>query len=231
MMLAVPLAHAGDPPSHQLQGIPKIKQLRNYCGPAVLSSVMQYFGRQITQEEVGKDVYDRINGSTNGADMLYYARAKGFSAYSWNSSVQDVKKKLAAGAPVIVLQQNSKVDTSGHYRILTGFNDKTGEFSVMDPYYDEITKLSYEDCGKLWAKMGYWALLVAPKEKDTFAAELDLKNPVVHMDLSYANYKRKNLDQALEEANLALDLEPNNTYTLAMIDRIETAMGAGKKQP
>lgn len=230
IMLAVPLAHAGDPASNQLQGVPRIKQLRNYCGPAALASVIQYFGQKTTQEEIGKEVYDKINCSTNGADMLLYARDKGFAAYSWNSNIEDVKKKLAAGVPVIVLQQNSKTDTSGHYRVLTGFDDKNQEFSVMDPYYDDVTKLSYEDCSKLWTRMGYWALLVTPKEKDSFKAELDLKNPVVHMDLSYAKYKRKNLEEALEEANLALDLEPNNTYTLAMIDRIETAMGAGKKE-
>jgi len=188
---------------------------------------MQHFGEKTTQEEVGKEIYDPLSGATNGADMLFYARQKGYAAYSWNTSLDDVKKKLAEGIPVIVLQQNSSEDTSGHYRILTGYDDEAEKFYVMDPYYDSITELKYSKYLKWSAKMGFWALMIAPAEKDKFKNELDEKNPVVHMDLAYANYKRKNYDGALAEANLALDLEPGNRYAVSIVDKIQNAIGAG----
>ena len=220
---------AAAPSEFKCQNVQRIKQMENYCGPACLTAVLQYLGQKITQEDVGKAVYDAKSGATNGADMLLFAIDKGFCAYSWNSSVSDVKAKLADGLPVIVLQQNSLVDTSGHYRVLTGYNDAASKFYVMDPYYDNVTEMTYSQCRRLWDKMGDWALLVVPTDKDTFKDELDLKNPVVHMDLSYAEFKRKSYTDALKEANVALTLEPSNDFAKSMVTRIQRAMGAGAK--
>jgi len=216
------------PKAFTIQGVHRIKQLTNYCGPATLAMVLRYYGLDVTQEEIGKVIYDRSSGATNGADMLLYSRERGFAAYSWNSSVNDVKKKLAAGFPVIVLQQNSLEDISGHYRVLTGYDDSTSAFSVLDPYY-EITSMSYTECEKLWRRMGYWALLIVPSAKDSFKEELDNRNPVVHMDLSTAKFKRGKYQEALEEAKLALSLEPQNYYAQSMVNKIQIAMGAGAK--
>jgi uncharacterized protein len=213
----------------KIEGVPRIKQITNYCGPAALTSVLQHCGENITQQDVGKAVFDPVGSATNGADMLLYARNKGYSAYSWNSSIADAKLKIAAGAPVLVLQQNSAKDTSGHYRVLTGYDDTQRKFYVMDPYYDDITELSYDQCEKLWKSMGYWALLIVPKDKDCFATELNDRNPVVHMDLSFALYKQKDYSTALKEAKTALALEPGNSYTLSMMQKINRAMGSGKK--
>ncbi len=223
------LIYAQETNLRKIDGVPRIKQITNYCGPAALASVLHYCGESITQQEVGKIVYDPIDRATNGADMLLYARNKGYSAYSWNSSIIDAKQKISSGAPVLVLQQNSVKDTSGHYRVLTGYDDSLSKFYVMDPYYDDITELSYAQCEKLWKPMGYWAMLVTPKSKDCFSAELDDRNPVVHMDLSFALYKKKDYANALKEANTALALEPGNSYTISLLRKISSAMGSAKK--
>lgn len=222
------LIFAEPPNTYKIEGVPRIKQITNYCGPAALAAILQHFGENTTQQEIGKAVFDPVGRATNGADMLLYARNKGYAAYSWNSSIADAKRKIAAGAPILVLQCNSVKDTSGHYRVLTGYDDAKGKFDVMDPYYDEITELSYEQCDRLWKPMGYWALLIVPKEADTFAAELNDRNPVVHMDLSFALYKQKDYSNALKEAKTALALEPGNSYTISLLAKINRAMGAGK---
>ena len=191
---------------------------------------MRFYGKPITQEAIGRAIYDALSGATNGADMLYYARQVGFDAYTWNSSLADVKAKISAGIPVIVLQQNSATDVSGHYRVLTGFDDSLGQFSVMDPYYDSIKALSYDQCEKLWKTMGHWALAVMPADKDKFAAELDAKNPVVHMDLSQTLFKHRDYDKAYKEAQRALELEPGNQFALSMLGKIKGAAGQVKKR-
>ncbi len=229
LLLASSVAPAEAPASFKVNGVQRIKQLTNYCGPACLAAVMRSFGKEINQVEIGREVYDRSSSATNGADMLLYARDLGFSAYSWNTSIEDVKRKLSAGVPVIVLQQNSSTDTSGHYRVLTGYDDAAGKFYVMDPYYDDITEMTYAQARKLWERMGYWALLVVPTQLDTFKADLGSRNPVVHMDLAYAKYKRGQYTEALKETNLALALEPRNTFALSMQDKIVEAIGAGGK--
>lgn len=229
VFFASSIIFADIPNECKLQGIPRTKQLENYCGPACMASVLNYYGVKITQQEIGKAVYDASVRGTNGADMLYLARKKGFAAYSWNTSIDDVKKKIAAGVPVIVLQQNSIIDDSGHFRVLTGYDDSKSKFSVMDPYYDDITELTYDKCKLLWKKMGFWALAIMPADKDCFKAELNEKNAVVHMDLAYATYKHKEYNAAMNEAKLALSIEPQNSYTISMINKIQKAMGAGAK--
>ncbi|MCL5102793.1 MAG: C39 family peptidase [Armatimonadetes bacterium] len=229
LLLTTSIAPADVPTTCKIDSMQRIKQITNYCGPACLAMVFQHFGRDITQEMVGKDVYDPATGATNGADMLFYARQQGFAAYSWNSSISDLKEKLAQGVPVIILQQNSREDTSGHFRVLSGYDDQAAEFYVLDPYYDNITEMKYSECDRLWKTMGYWALLIAPVEKDKFKDQLDAKNPVVHMDLAFAKYKRKKYDSALSEARTALRLEPGNTYALSMVGKIQRALAAGPK--
>ncbi|MCE5200115.1 MAG: C39 family peptidase [Armatimonadota bacterium] len=233
LLFLTSVSDAQDPPAFfafRIMGVERTKQLTNYCGPACLTSVLRFHGSKLTQEDIGKEVYEQANGATNGADMLLYARSMGYAAYSWNSGVDDVKKKISEGIPVIILQQNSASDTSGHYRVLTGYDDDADIFYVMDPYYDDITRMSYVQCRRLWEKMGYWALIVMPTDMDKFTVELGDHNPVVHMDLSYANLKKKQYKEALEEAKLALKLEPGNTYAQNMLNQIQTAIGAGKSK-
>jgi len=216
------------PSTYQISGVPRIKQLTNYCGPACVAAVMQFHGSKIGQEAIGREIYIPSQGSTSGADMLDYARKNGFSAYSWNTSIEDAKQKIAAGFPIIALQQNSESDPSGHYRVLVGYNDAAKTFTVMDPYYD-ITERTYRQTDKFWRRMGFWALLIVPPAKDSFSSELEAKNPVVHMDLSYAQFTRRDYDNALREAKLALGLEPGNQFALSLMNQIQAAMGAGKR--
>lgn len=223
-------AHAPEVRSIQIQGVPRVKQMRNYCGPACLASVMRHYGAHISQETIGREVYDSDSGATNGADLLYFARRHGYSAYSWNTSIEDVKRKLSRGTPVIALQQNSLTDASGHYRVLTGCDDDRGVFLVVDPYYDEITEIGYAECRRLWETKGFWALVVVPCDQDPYRDELGIGNPVLHMDLAYALYKRGMYSEALDEANLALAIQPRNTHAMAIQGKISAAVGAGKKQ-
>lgn len=229
LILLSNIAPADDPSAHKLEGFTRTKQLTNYCGPACMSSIFKHFGKQISQEAIGREVYDRSSNATNGADMLFYARQVGYSSYTWNSSLQDVKRKIAAGIPVIVLQQNTLTDTSGHYRVLTGYDDATGKFSVMDPYYDHITEMTYGYCERLWRPMGYWAMAFMPVDRDIYKVELGEKNPVLHMDLSFAYLKRKQYDEALKQAKMALELEPNNRFALSLMGKIQAAGKSGKK--
>ena len=230
--IAASIVPADAPTVCKIAGVPRIKQLTNYCGPACLTAVMQHYGMGVTQETVGKAVYNAASGATSGADMLYYARQKGMAAYSWNATAEDLKQKLVAGFPVIALQQNSREDTSGHFRVFTGYDEKVGKFYVMDPYYDNIKELTYKEADQLWKRMGYWALIVMPKDRDIFNKDLNDKNPVVHMDLSYAMFEHKQYAEALKETQLALKLEPKNTYAQSMLNRIRNmiAQNAGQNK-
>lgn len=219
------------PASALLQSFPTVKQMPNYCGPAALSSVMQFWGEDTDQKKVAKSVYDWRIQATNGADMLLYARDKGYSAYSWNSSLSDLKKKLDAGLPVIVLQDISLYDKSGHFRVAIGYDDAKQVIRVMDPYEVEKDAIPYSTFNKLWDSHGNWGLIVIPDSKDTLKHELGEKNPVVHIDLAYVYYRKGKLTEAADEGRKALALEPRNPDALSLVNKVKRDLqyAAGSK--
>lgn len=213
----------------KLQNVPYIKQLTNYCGPATLATVLKYWKEDVTQEAIGKDVYDPSIKATNGADMMLFARKRGFSAYSWNSSLPDIKEKLALGIPVIVLQDTSLADRSGHYRVVAGYDDEAEVVYVCDPYEPEKKEISYDMFLTLWQRHGNWSLLICPADRDVFKVQLDEKNPVVHIDLAYVYLKRGDLEAAERESRIALALEPQNYSAQTILSRTTRAAGSRAK--
>jgi hypothetical protein len=161
--------------------------------------------------------------------MIIYARDKGFSAYSWNSSMNDLKSKLSQGLPAIVLQDYKLSDRSGHFRVVTGYDDDARVMHVNDPYEPQTKTIPYDKFETLWASRGYWALLVCPADRDAFKKELDEKNAVVHIDLAYVYYKRGNLEAAQKESRLALAVEPQNYNAQSLLAKATIAAGAARK--
>lgn len=212
-----------------LSNVPYVQQMKNYCGPASLTSVLRYWGLKIDQTTIGKSVFDKNLQATNGADMILFARGKGFSAYSWNSDLDDLKQKLASGFPVIVLQDSSTTDKSGHYRVATGYDDTKRVIYVNDPYEPETKSIAYDKFEALWAPHGNWALLACAKDRDQFKVELDEHNPVVHIDLAYVYYKRNELAAAEKESMAALKLEPSNFCARDLFNKSSRALGAKSK--
>jgi predicted double-glycine peptidase len=207
------------PAKVHLAGVNHVKQLPNYCGPASLSMVLSYWGKSLDQKEIANTVYDRKEQATNGSDLLLYARELGFSAYSINSTLEDVKRKLAAGVPLIVQQYFSPNDNTNHMRVVVGYNDSEKNFVLSDPEEQTETKMSYAEFGKLWQDQGNWALVVVPTQKDPFKEKLVDQNPVLHMDLAYAYFKKNQMQLAEQEAKLAMKLVPANAEMSAIFSK------------
>lgn len=223
------LGRADFPTRCVLEKFPYVQQIRNYCGPASLTTVLSFWGLKTDQKTVGQSVFDSSIQATNGADMLLYARAKGYSAYSWNSDLKDLKQKLATGVPVIVLQDSSTSDPSGHYRVAIGYDEKDKVIYVSDPYDPNNKKMAYNEFMQLWSPHGNWSLLVCPSDKDAFKSELDEKNPVVHLDLAYIHYKHGDFASSERESRLALALEPANDRAKSLLSQAIGARGKSSK--
>jgi predicted double-glycine peptidase len=202
-----------------ISGIPYIAQRANYCGPAALTSVFRYWGLGAGQEMVGRAVFDPKLRGTHGAEMLLYARRKGFSAYSWNSNINDLKSKLAQGIPVIVLQERTSKDKSGHYRVAIGYDDTAGVIRFHDPYDKKNKSAPYSQFQARWQRYGNWALLICHPSRDTFVQELGQKNPVVHIDLAYAHFKQGNIQLSERESRKALALYPTSLRAQILLDK------------
>lgn len=205
-----------------LDGVPYTKQMPNYCGPASLSSLLAYWHVSTDQKDIGCRVYNNVGRGTNAGDLLMYCRDNGLSAYSFNGTLADLKRCISKGYPVIVLQNISRTDTTGHFRVAVGYDDKGKSITLRDSLDTGLVKLQYDDFSKLWDKRGCWAMLVMPPDKDVFRKTLGEGNAVLHMDLAQAYLHIGKYDLAEHESIEALSIEPTNPYAKDLLTKART---------
>jgi hypothetical protein len=67
-----------------------------------------------------------------------------------NSRLEEVKRYIARGVPVIVHQYWGEVSSNGHYRIAIGYDDSKGEMYLNDSNHADVVTQSYERFLELW---------------------------------------------------------------------------------
>ena len=122
------------------------KQTRGMCGPASLKMVLEYFGMEKSEEELGQLTHCNPNTGTKAEDIVLAARQLGFSAMIKDmANFDDIKKYLAQEIPVIV-DWFSQDD--GHYSVAVGMDEKN--IYLQDPEIGGIRELPLETFKRVW---------------------------------------------------------------------------------
>jgi ABC-type bacteriocin/lantibiotic exporter with double-glycine peptidase domain len=169
---------------HIIPGVENVRQLPNYCGPAVLAAVLNYWGIKISQEQIAKVVFNPHIQATHGNDLLLYCLKLRLKAYSYRGSIFDAKRKVAANLPLIVLQKFSKATPSTHYRIIIGYDNHRAAFAVIDPERENPFWISYRRFMELWLPCGKWTLLIDPTSNEAPQEATTWGNAVLHRNLA-----------------------------------------------
>lgn len=155
LLLLVIAASAG---THVIEGVPFVKQDTQYCGPASLASVLNYYGDPVDQETIGRDTYSEKLKGTLITDLENFARARGFTTRSARGRLEDIRSEVSAGRPVIVLIDRGFSALSRlHYLVVFGFDD--GGFIAHDGFRAS-QRYPYTDFEKQWTRAGSTYLLV-----------------------------------------------------------------------
>ncbi len=80
-------------------------------------------------------------------------------------TTQLVKRFIVAGIPVITRTRLKKEDDIGHFRIIKGYDDASGEFIQDDSLQGKNLRYSYADFSALWQTFGYEYLIISRPEK------------------------------------------------------------------
>lgn len=144
-----------DVPERSQMIVPEIGSV--ICSPTSVAMVLEYYGENMTTEEVAAGVLDNeINIYGNWSYNASFAGSKGFEAYVARfSSVDDIRKKIAEGIPVIASIKTTSEDTligapqtypSGHLIVVRGFTERDGEEYVIvnDPASPEVENVRRE---------------------------------------------------------------------------------------
>lgn len=160
------------PAQKEIPDVPYIEQSESYCGPATLTMALRFAGKQVTIEELGKEMYTPKMKGTLQQDMISAGRRHGMMAVPIEN-LDSLLKEIDAGHPVIVFE-NLLFNwyPQWHYAIVYGYDLPQREV-IMHSGPEKGKRWALDRFERSWMYSGYWGLVVLnPGELSATAGEL-----------------------------------------------------------
>lgn len=204
---------AGIPAHAELDQVVFFPQEEHQCGPASLAMALQHAGQDIQPEQLKPFLYLPEKQGSLQAEMLAAARRHGALAYQLKPELQHVLTEVAAGNPVLVLQNlGLSWYPVWHYAVVIGYDVRSEEM-IMRSGTERRQLMPFITFENTWARSARWAMVVLPPGRIPETASAD-------------GYIQSLI--ALEHTSPATDLWP--AYRAAMTrwpDSLATKMAAG----
>jgi len=197
LLLAIP-AQAGLP-----LAVPFIAQQPGACGPAALAMLASFYGQPVAPAVIANAIYLPAIHGTLTADLADYAKHFNLWTRQYQSTTTDIRQKLAAGVPVIVL---GKFGAKLHFFVVLGFDEFAGTVLVHTDQRAGFV-MPQEEFWRVWDRADRWTLLVCPPAKATWKLTGD-----EHNDLGVFLEHTGNLPAAAGNYRRATELTPQNSY-------------------
>lgn len=215
----VPLQPSGS--SAQLNGFTHQWQTWNNCGPATITMNMSYYGRPETQVEAAQFLKpNRDDKNVSPEQLAAYARSVGLEAIvRQGGTINGLKTFLSNNIPVLAetwLVHDG--DGLGHYRLVTGYDDTTGQLNTLDSLNGPDYKVSYEQFDADWRVFNRLYLVVFPPEQAEMISAIigaDLDDTVMY-------------ERLLAEAKAETELKPDDA--IAYFNQGEALTRLGRYQ-
>ncbi len=150
------------PVQMRLEGIPRIQQSFNNCGPANLTQVLNWYGDETTQAQAASylkpNPEDRNVSPWQLSDYVNEFTELRSTVHS-GGDLQLLKRLIAAGFPVVI-EKGYEPDTSGstgwfgHYLTVFGYDEAEQVFYSMDSYLKVDPTNGRADSYEVFE--GYW---------------------------------------------------------------------------
>ena len=160
---------AGVPGARELTEVPFFAQNDYQCGPASLAMAMVAAGVKVTPDELVPEVYLPERKGSLQVEMLAAARRHGLVSYQLAPSYADVIREIAAGTPVIVLQ-NLGIKEGWHYAVAIGYDWDNGMLQLRSGL-NERQELPFAMNEMVWRRSGYWAMVAVPPDRVPASAD------------------------------------------------------------
>ena len=142
--------------------VPFIRQKGDWCGPAALAMVLKFHGHEASQDEIAARVHTVKGGGVLNLDLKLYARSLGFHAESRSGKLEDIKRELADGRPVICTIAQKR---GLHYLPVVGYDEPKKELLVH--LRRPFAGIAFESFQQRWKAAGFWMLTITPPPAET----------------------------------------------------------------
>jgi predicted double-glycine peptidase len=160
---------AGLPARVELAAVPFFPQAEYQCGPAALATLLVNSGVDTTPEALVPQVFLPARKGSLQVEMLATARRHGLVSYQLAPSFADLMRELAAGTPVIVLQ-NLGVSEGWHYAVAVGYDYEMAKV-ILRSGTTEREEMAFAVHEFVWKRSGYWAMVAMPPGRIPATAE------------------------------------------------------------
>lgn len=219
---------AGLPVKVELSETPFFPQEDYHCGPAALAMTLNAAGANMTPDVLVEQVYLPGRQGSLQVEMLAAARRNGYVGYELEPKLGHVLREIAAGSPVIVLQ-NFLLSwfPAWHYAVAIGYDLERAEIILRTGLKQRQT-MPFSVFEYLWEDGGYWSMVAMPPGKlpatareETYAVAVTALERSRHARQAHTAYAAL---LARWPKNLAGQIGLGNTaYALQDLKRAEAA--------
>jgi hypothetical protein len=155
---------AGVPQAVELTQVPFFPQDEYQCGPAALAMVLAHSGVPVRPEALVDQVWLPGRQGSLQLEMLATPRRHGRVAYRLAPRYDDLLREVAAGHPVVVLQDVGLLLPQWHYAVVNGFDYATGTIYLRSGLQVRQA-MSFSAFERTWLAGRYWAMVVQPPDR------------------------------------------------------------------
>ncbi len=162
---------AGDPPAavsgvaaapRVIAGVPFLPQEEDTCGPSSLAMLLRFHGKDASTRELSEETRTAGLRGTLITDLAAAARRRGLPAEVTALDMGELRRRIAAGEPVILLVDlGTWAWSRPHYMVAYGV---TPEGVVAHSGTTEGAVIPYSVLDAQWAKMGRLAIVAPVRE-------------------------------------------------------------------
>jgi ABC-type bacteriocin/lantibiotic exporter with double-glycine peptidase domain len=143
-----------------IKNVPFVRQKDKFCGPAAMASVMNFYGQNISQDQIAEEVYSPELKGALISDMGNFAREMGYNASIINGDENTLISLVDEGIPSIILVDlGIWVLSVPHYYVVYGYN-KSKETFIINTGFTSNKEMNFKDLDKEWEKMNRLMLIV-----------------------------------------------------------------------
>jgi len=162
------------PASVDLKGIRHEYQKFNNCAPASLSMVLSYWGwtgDQIQTRAYLRPNFEADDKNVNAFEIVSFVDEQTGLDAIWRvgGDLEVLKRLVAAGFPVLIEKGLDPHDDAwmGHYQIISGYNDASGQLRVYDSYEGppESYGVPAETIAQFWRHFNFTYVVIFPPER------------------------------------------------------------------
>jgi hypothetical protein len=153
------------PPRAELKSVPFFPQTEYQCGPASLATVLASAKVKVKPDDLVSQVYVPERKGSFQIEMLAAARRHGMISYQLAPRYEDMLREIAAGTPVIVLQNFGIGPIENwHYAVAVGYDLDEGNLVLRSGEKQrQVLKDGLHEF--VWRKADYWAMVVVPPNR------------------------------------------------------------------